>query len=169
MGDLRLLGHRFVEGRQDTAYWIWVVEHRLGISPLRAPDHRFGHGEILDFGGLELQASHTPGHLDDHYCFLETRSETLFSTDIDFTGFGPGYGNPEGDIMRFRDSVMMLRDLPFKRICSSHKAPILQSAAQGAFDRQRELVFDLCRKPAGLEALIAQGVVVKKQGRFVLA
>lgn len=67
-----------------------------------------------------------------------------------------------------------------------------------AFDRRRELVFDLCRKPADLEAmvrhspfyrnrmydatlqrifetrmvrknlevLIAQGVVVKKQGRF---
>jgi len=208
VGDLRLLGHRFVDGRQDAAYWTWVMEHRLGIHPLREPDHRFGHGDILDFGGFELQAIHAPGHLDDHYCFLETRSGTLFSTDIDFTGFGPWYGNPEADIMRFRDSVKMLRGLPFRRICSSHKTPLLPSAAQGAFDRylaafdrQRKLVFDLCRKPAdletmvryspfyrnrmydatfqrifetqmvrkNLEVLIAQGVVVEKQGRYGLA
>jgi len=208
VADLRLLGKRFVDGRRDAAYWTWVMAHRLGIHPLRQPDRRFGHGEILDFGGLELQAIHAPGHLDDHYCFLETRSGTLFSTDIDFTGFGPWYGNPEGDIMRFRDSVRMLRDLPFRKICSSHKGPILQSAAQdafdrylAAFDRQRELVFDLCRNPADLESmvrrspfyrnrmfdatlqrifetqmvrknlevLIAQGVVVKKQGRYEMA
>ena len=96
-----------------------MAESRLGIHPLRRPDRRFDDGEILDFGSIQLQAIHAPGHLDDHYCFLEVTSGTLFSIDIDFTGFGPWYGNPEGDIRQFRNSVLMLRNLPFNRICAS--------------------------------------------------
>ena len=94
VGNLKRLGQRFVEGRQDAQYWTWVAERQLGILPMRRPDHRFDDGEILDFGSIQIQAIHAPGHLDDHYCFLETTSGTLFSIDIDFTGFGPRYGNP---------------------------------------------------------------------------
>ena len=128
---------------------------------MRRPDHRFDDGEILDFGSIQIQAISAPGHLDDHYCFLETTSGTLFSIDIDFTGFGPWYGNPEGDIQRFRKSVMMLRSLPFSRICASHKLPIPKSESDdafdrylNAFDRQKAAVFDLCRHGMDLEAMV---------------
>lgn len=161
VGDLRLLGQRFVEGRQGAKYWTWVAESRLGIHPIRLPDHRFDDHEILDFGFIQLQAIHAPGHLDDHYCFLETTSGTLFSIDIDFTGFGPWYGNPEGDIQRFRESVMMLRDLPFSQICASHKLPIALADADdafdrylNAFDRQKAAILDLCRHGMDLEAMV---------------
>ena len=160
-GDLRLLGQRFVADRQDAEYWTHVVQNRLGIHPLRLPDGRFADGDTLDLGPLQLQAIHAPGHLDDHYCFLETVSGTLFSIDIDFTGFGPWYGNPEGDIVRFRASVQMLRNLPFQRICSSHKEPLAAAEAHAAFgsylkafERQRELVFDLCKPGIPLDAMV---------------
>lgn len=162
-GDLRMLGQRFVEGRQDAEYWTRLAESRWGIHPLRQPDHRFSDGDILEFGPLQLQAIHAPGHLDDHYCFLETTSQTLLSIDIDFAGFGPWYGNPEGDIERFRTSVVMLQRLPFCWICSSHKLPIAKLDAGdafarylNAFDRQRELVFDLCKKGADLELMVRE-------------
>ena len=161
VGDLRLLGQRFVEGRQAAQYWTWVASSRLGIHPMRRPDHQFDDGEILDFGSIQLQAIHAPGHLDDHYCFLEEHSGTLFSIDIDFTGFGPWYGNPEGDIHRFRESVSMLRNLPYRQICASHKLPIARSDADAAFDRylkafdrQKAAVFDLCCKEMNLEAMV---------------
>ena len=161
VGDLRLLGQRFAEGRQEAQYWTWVASSRLGIHPLRRPDHQFDDGEILDFGDIQLQAVHAPGHLEDHYCFLEKPSGTLFSIDIDFTGFGPWYGNPESDIHRFRDSVMMLRNLPYRQICASHKLPIDRSDAGeafnrylNAFDRQKAAVFDLCRKGMDLTAMV---------------
>jgi glyoxylase-like metal-dependent hydrolase (beta-lactamase superfamily II) len=160
VGDLTSLGQRFVEGRQDAAYWTRVAES-LGIHPLRHPDGRFNDGDTLDFGNLQLQVIHAPGHLDDHYCFLETTSGTLLSIDIDFTGFGPWYGNPEGDIGRFRDSVLKLRGMPFERICSSHKAPIGRTDAAdafarylSAFERQRDLVFELCKPSCDLAALV---------------
>jgi glyoxylase-like metal-dependent hydrolase (beta-lactamase superfamily II) len=161
VGDLRLLGQRFVEGRKGAQYWTWVASHRLGIHPLRRPDHRFDDGDILDFGSIQLLAIHAPGHLDDHYCFLEITSGTLISIDIDFTGFGPWYGNPEGDIRRFRRSVKMLRNRPFKQICASHKPPIPKADADDAFDRyleafarQKTLVFDLCAKAICLDEMV---------------
>ena len=160
VGDLTSLGQRFVDGRQDAGYWTRVAE-RLGIRPLRQPDDRFEDGDTLDFGSLQLQAIYAPGHLDDHYCFLETTSGTLLSIDVDFTGFGPWYGNPEGDIERFHDSVLKLRELPFIRICSSHKTPISQPDAAGAFDRylgaferQRDLVFELCKPSSDLATMV---------------
>jgi glyoxylase-like metal-dependent hydrolase (beta-lactamase superfamily II) len=161
VGDLRLLGQRFVVGWQDAQYWTWMAEHRLGIRPMRRPDHRFDAGEVLDFGVIQLQAIHAPGHVDDHYCFLETTSGTLFSIDIDFTGFGPWYGHPESDILRFRDSVRMIRNLPFRLICASHKRPIARSDADDYFDRylnafgrQKSAIFDLCRQGMDIEAMV---------------
>jgi hydroxyacylglutathione hydrolase len=161
VSDLRLLGRRFVADRQGAKYWTWVAESRLGIHPMRQPDLRFDNGERLDFGSIQLQAIHAPGHLDDHYCFLEVASGILFSIDIDFTGFGPWYGNPEGDILRFRESVSMLRNLPFNQICTSHKSPIAATDADdafgrylNAFGRQMTAVFDLCRQGMELKTMV---------------
>lgn len=158
--DLTRLGRRFVDGREDAAYWTRTVENRLGIHPMRPPDRRFADGQILDFGAIQLQAIHAPGHLMDHYCFIETNSKTLFSIDIDFTGFGPWYGNPESDLHRFRESVAMLRQLPFERICTSHKHPIKAADADqafndylAAFDRHRQSVLDLCRQGMDLQTM----------------
>ena len=161
VNDLRTLGRRFVEGDEDAAYWTWVAENRLGLHPLRTPDRRFDDGQVLDFGTVQLQAIRVPGHLIDHYCFLERNTKTLFSTDVDFTGFGPWYGNPEGDPALLLRNVTMLRQLPFEIVCSSHQHPIAAADADRAFDdflakfnRQQEQVLDLCRQGMDLAAML---------------
>lgn len=159
--DLTLLGHRFVEHKTDAAYWTRTVKTWLGIHPLRAPDRRYEDGQVLDFGPVQLQAIHAPGHLIDHYCFLETESKTLFSIDIDFTGFGPWYGNPESDLHLFKASVAKLQSLSFERICTSHKHPIAATDAGqafddylAAFDRHQQSVLNLCRENMDLAAML---------------
>ena len=161
--DLKQLGRRFVEGREDAAYWTHMVKKWLGLNPMRPPDRRFADGETLDFGPIQLQAIHAPGHLIDHYCFMETESGTLFSIDIDFTGFGPWYGNPESDLHLFRQSVAMLQTLAFERICTSHKAPIAAADAGqafsdylAAFDRHQQLILALCRKGMDMGAMVME-------------
>ena len=158
--DLTQLGRRFVEGREDAAYWTQVVESQLGIHPMRPPDRRFADGDVLDFGAIQLQAIHAPGHLTDHYGFMELRSKTLFSIDVDFTGFGPWYGNPESDLRLFRESVVKLRQVPCSRICTSHKRPITAADADqafrhylAAFDRHMQSILDLCRQGMDLNAM----------------
>lgn len=159
--DLRLLGERFMGNLDDGILWARFVHDRCGVRPLRLPDGRFGDGDVLTIGGAELETIHAPGHLDDHYCFLERKTGTLITTDIDLTFFGPWCGNPEADLKTFRESVERVMAVPYRRVCSSHKEPVEGDATDlfkgylAGFDRQKRLILDLCRSPITLDAIAA--------------
>jgi len=154
--DLVKLGHRFTGSRELGVKWAESVENFMNIEPVREPDDRYGNGDMLDFGSVRMEAVHVPGHLNDHYCFFDHESKTLLTTDIDFTSFGPWYGNPEGEIEPFIDGILKVMQFPYDRVCSSHKPPIEEGAADAfdrflkQFDRHRNLVLDLCRQPSTL-------------------
>ncbi len=159
--NIGTLGKRYVGTMERGLHWVEAIGKRLGIEPLRHPDGRFGNGDIIDNGTCRIEAIHAPGHLDDHYCFFEHNSGTLFSTDIDFTGFGPWYGNPEGRIRPFIDSVKKVMHLPYKRVCTSHKAPHEGNATGrfeaflAAFCRQKNEVLALLGSGKTLDELVA--------------
>ena len=159
--DLAELGRRFTGSADDGAYWAKMMQQWLGLRPLRPPDARFGHGQVLDLGSARLRAIHAPGHLLDHYCFFEEATGVLLTTDIDFAGFGPWYGNPEARIDGFEADIEALSDLPFTLLCSSHKPPLAGSDAAPLkryarrLQRQRRLVLDQCRAPSTLEQVAA--------------
>ncbi|MEZ4550758.1 MAG: hypothetical protein R2874_09855 [Desulfobacterales bacterium] len=100
-----------------------------------------------------------PGHLNDHYC-LDHESRTLLSTDIDFSSFGPWYGNPECDIALFVGESKG-DGLPGEQVCSSHKPPVRAKSGEEAFERfemfdtHRQMIFNLCDPPATLERMVA--------------
>lgn len=159
--DLRLLGKRFTGNAEDGAHWAEWASAGLGVKPMRAADGRFGNGEVLDLGDAQLEAIHAPGHLNDHYCFLERKSGTLFTTDIALTKFGPWYGNPESDIDRFKKSVIAMMKTPYERVCTSHREPVegdatdLFEAFLSVFDRHEQLVLELCTPPRSIDELVA--------------
>lgn len=145
--NLEHLGERFVGTRERGIHWAGVIGKTLGLQPLREPDGRYSDGHIFDIGTVRIEAVHAPGHLDDHYCFFEHVTGTLISTDIDFSSFGPWYGNPEGKINPFMESVKKVMSLPYKRVCTSHKLPHEGDATErfnsflAAFERQKNEVF----------------------------
>ncbi len=157
--DLKLLGRRFTVNEKNAAYWTGFAGGKLGVRALREPDGRFGNGEILELGEFRFEAIHAPGHLSDHYCFFERGSGILLSTDIDLTSFGPWYGNPECDIEQFILDLKTLMALPYSVVCSSHKTPVKEEAAEKfesflcAFDRQRQTILDLCDSPRTLDRM----------------
>lgn len=159
--DLDLLGQRFAGNQEGGVRWVEVFGRGLGLLALREPDDRFGDGEVLKVGGTELESIHAPGHLNDHYCFLDRKSGTLITTDIDFSSFGPWYCNPEGDIELFQDSVRKIMSLPRSRVCASHKEPIKGSATNefeaflAGFDRHMRTVLELCHHPTTIEEMTA--------------
>ncbi|MGB9500167.1 MAG: hypothetical protein ACKVE4_10580, partial [Dissulfuribacterales bacterium] len=116
--------------------------------------------DILDFGSVKLEAIHAPGHLNDHYCFFDHISETLLTTDIDFSSFGPWYGNPECAIKPFIAGIHKIMTLPYQRVRSSHKPPIEGDATEAfhrfldMFDRQRQLVLGLCEQTVTLAQMV---------------
>lgn len=144
--DLVRLGERYTGSRERGAHWAEIIGRPLGLRPFREPDGRFDDGHVFDLGSVRIEAIHAPGHLDDHYCFFDHGSGTLITTDIDFSGFGPWYGNPEGAIKPFQKSIRRLMGLPYRRVCSSHRLPhegdataLFQRFLDG-FDRQKENV-----------------------------
>ncbi len=158
--DLLSLGTRFTGSIEDGKYWADLIGG-LGLKAIREPDGRYGNGDILDFGTVRLRAIHTPGHLDDHYCFYEENSGVLLSTDIDFTSFGPWYANPEGDIRMFIQGIHRVMEIERRIVVSSHRSPIRGAAVKefeeflAAFERQKNEVYGLCRQPVSLEELTA--------------
>lgn len=158
--DLAALGTRFMGTREDGVVWAEFAKNSLGLEPLREPDGRFGDGDVLDFGSVRLEAILAPGHLQDHYCFFDYCSKTLLTTDIDFSSFGPWYGNPECEIAAFQESIRNIMDLPYLRVCSSHKSPIEGDASEeftaflDMFKQQRRRILHLCDPPATLEQMV---------------
>ena len=160
VNDLLKLGTRLTGTLENGKKWAGFVKKILNIEPLREPDARYGHGDILDFGTVRLEAIHVPGHLDDHYCFFDHESKTLLSTDIDFSSFGPWYGNPECGIELFMDGIYKTMAFPYEQVCSSHKPPIKKDEAKDAFARflamfetHRRMILRLCDSPATLDRI----------------
>ena len=159
--DLRLLGERFLGNLEHGSIWAQFVHDECGVRALRLPDGRFKDGDALTIGGAELEAIHAPGHLDDHYCFLERKTGTLITTDIDLTFFGPWCGNPEADLETFRKSIKKVMAVPYRRACSSHKEPIEGDATEvfeaylAGFERQQRKILALCESPITLDAIAA--------------
>jgi hydroxyacylglutathione hydrolase len=160
VNDLVHLGTRFTGTSENGVLWAEFAKNSLGLEPLRNPDGRFSDGDILDFGSVRLEAIRAPGHLPDHYCFLDHCSKTLLTTDIDFTSFGPWYGNPECEITPFKESIRKIMDLPYLRVCSSHKPAMEGDAADEftayleLFKHQRRRILNLCDPPATLEQMV---------------
>lgn len=167
VSDLDLLGQRFAGNQEGGARWVEVFGRGLGLYPLREPDGRFCHGDLLKVGGAELEAIHAPGHLNDHYCFLDRRTGILITTDIDFSPFGPWYCNPEADIEVFQATVKKIMSLPFSRVCSSHSEPFEDRATTefetflADFDRHRRTVLDLCHPYTTIEEITAMSPFFK--------
>lgn len=151
VNDLVALGTRFTGSPEEGRKWAAFVKNILRIEPLRDPDGRYRNGEILDFGSIRLEAIHVPGHLNDHYCFFDHETKTLLSTDIDFSSFGPWYGNPECSIELFMEGIRKVMTFPYDQVCSSHKPPMKKDEVKAAFneflemfERQRQQILNLC-------------------------
>lgn len=159
--NLQTLGTRYVGTPERGRHWVEVIGTLTGIRALREPDARYADGFLIKNGSSRIQAVHAPGHLDDHYCFFEHNTGTLLSTDIDFTGFGPWYGNPEGKIKPFITSIRKVMSLPYKRVCSSHKPPhegnatALFESYLEAFNRQKMKVLAAVGSGKTLDELTA--------------
>lgn len=135
-----------------------------------APTGTFHDGLVLDFGGVRLMAVHTPGHLDDHYCFLEPEEGLLLTFDIDLTTFGPFYGNPESDIPLFKASMQKIADLRPAVAASSHQPPVRENvqaalaAFTAKFDRNRDRVAAALASPLTFDELTAKKPIF---GRYI--
>jgi len=167
--DLQLLGERFMGSHDGGRYWVKLIETVCPTQALREPDECFDDGDIIRYGGADLQAIHAPGHLEDHYCFFDLKSRVLLTTDISLSSFGPVYPHEECDIALFKQSIKKIMALPYKIVCSSHKPPVVGNAEEmflsflQGFERHEQEVLKVCTLPRTLEEIVAASPIYKNQ------
>jgi len=139
-----------------------------GSLPVCRVNEFLSDGEVLDFGATKVRVIHTPGHTPGHCAFFFEEEEILFAGDIDLTPFGPWYGNPDADIVAFRESIIKLRDLQPKIVLTGHLEPVTEDITRrfnqylAVLDQRDELLLAFLREPRTLEDIVAAKLIYRK-------
>ncbi len=91
----------------------------VGVLDDSAVDRRIAGGELLDMEDTRLEVVATPGHTQEHVCFL-TREGDLFSGDT-VLGFGTTtIFPPDGSMRDYLNSLRLLRSRNPRRVYPGH-------------------------------------------------
>lgn len=93
------------DGRQDETF-----------APLRG----FAHDELFSTDELTLRALFTPGHVDNHLCFLLEDEQLLFTGDHIMQGSTVVIIPPAGDMQRYIESLQLLLNYPIAALAPAH-------------------------------------------------
>ncbi len=131
-----------------------------GIDHRFRPDRHIAPGERLPFGGVTLEAIHTPGHMAEHLAFAW--DDLLFSGDH-VMGWAPSLVSPpDGDMGAYLASLDRLAQRRWRLMLPAHGAPVTDPAARLAEltahrrAREAQILHALASGPATLETLTAR-------------
>ncbi|NPV90496.1 MAG: MBL fold metallo-hydrolase [Firmicutes bacterium] len=136
-----------------------IRDSRIVQYPESRVDFTLEDGEELDLGKVKLRVIHAPGHCRGHCCFFWEAEGILFSSDIDFTGGGPWYGNGTADLGDFLKSIDMLVDLSPRITVPAHGRVIEGNLAEPArrfaehIHRREETILEKLDRPRTLDEL----------------
>lgn len=82
--------------------------------------------DMIDLGGREIEALHTPGHSPGHLCFWERDRGYLFTGDLVYKGTLFAY-YPSTDPEAYLESLRKIAALPAQRLFPAHHATDIQS------------------------------------------
>jgi glyoxylase-like metal-dependent hydrolase (beta-lactamase superfamily II) len=128
--------------------------------------HAFSDSELLRFGDTEVQVIHTPGHTPGHSCFWFGAQKVLYSADIDFTEFGPWYGNAASSPDDFLASIEKLKSLNPRITVTAHELGLIHGDITARLDefaaiiqeREARLIAHL-KEPLTLAELADKAVI----------
>ncbi len=100
--SLEDLGRRYASTRYRE--WMRMATTLIGVREVPDPAEYYKQGEDLCIRGICIKTVPAPGHLLSH-TLLEPEPGWLHITDIDLTGFGPWYANPEASPLQFLSDI----------------------------------------------------------------
>ncbi len=119
---LKDLARRFAPGLEDK--WLEMASS-IELHGVPRVDEYYEPGEDLCVAGVCIKTIAARGHLLTH-TLIEV-SDTIYLVDIDLTGFGPWYANPEASPALFLADIEMAASLEARSYATAHKI--------GVFDR----------------------------------
>ena len=84
------------------------------------PQQSFEHDQILDGGDFQLRALCTPGHVDNHLCFLVEQDRMLLTGDHIMHGSTVVIIPPFGDMKAYIESLELMLDYPIELLGPGH-------------------------------------------------
>ncbi len=84
------------------------------------PDQSLHHDQVVKGSDWSLRAIHTPGHVDNHYCFLLEQEGLVFAGDHIMNGSTVVIIPPGGDMKDYIESLRRLLDYPVTAIAPGH-------------------------------------------------
>jgi hydroxyacylglutathione hydrolase len=111
----------------DVDVWGYDPGHEL-------VDHGIDEDATVELGDDEYRALHTPGHKDDHLCFLRSDGAVVFAGDLVFANGGFGRTDlEEGDRAVLVDSIERLLDATDESLRALHAGhgPSVERDARG--------------------------------------
>ncbi|WP_062662600.1 MBL fold metallo-hydrolase [Aeropyrum camini] len=117
-GSLERLALRFAG--EMWREWIDMARLAMDLQGVPEPSEYFRPGEDLCLRGVCLKTYPARGHLLTH-TLLEAPGGVVHLVDIDLTGFGPWYGNPEASPELFLLDIRAAAGLEAGEYVSAHK------------------------------------------------
>jgi glyoxylase-like metal-dependent hydrolase (beta-lactamase superfamily II) len=97
------------------------LEHNDGFQDDSfAPEQAFEHDDCLRCDEFSVRVIHTPGHVDNHLCFLIEEDGLLLTGDHIMQGSTVVIIPPHGDMKKYIDSLQLLLDYPIKALGPGH-------------------------------------------------
>ncbi len=148
--------------------WKEEIAKPIGMKTFKASDYEEG---LLDLKtSRELRAIYMPGHTEDHHVIL-IDGKILFGADIDLTPFGPFYGNPEGDMKKFKKSIEKVMNLDVSIFVSAHSDPVFGREEierrlveyLSIIDKRDEILLEHLKEPKTIDELVKISPFYKKK------
>lgn len=147
---------RFVfltHGHVDHVSGVPAIQERWPSVVIRGGDSaRLKDGDLFACGGTQLRALHTPGHSPDHFCFLDERTNEIYTGDlIRIGGTVVIPASRGGDLRQYLASLRRIRDLRPSRLLPAHgpaiedPRPLVDEYLAHRAERHRQ-VTDLVRQ-----------------------
>lgn len=165
-GTMRCMGKRFVK-HCLVEDWLSLMTRSQQLRNFKVGNY-FENGRVFDFGKIRMVSVHAPGHTDDHYCFYLSHEKIMLTTDIDFTSFGPWYGNPESDIDIFINSIKKVGSYEIETVLSSHLGVIRNGIEKkfdqflAVFEERDEKILEFLSLPRSIEDCVEKALIYRR-------
>lgn len=114
---------------------------------------QFVHNERVGTSEFTLRTIHTPGHVDNHFCFLVEEDGMLLTGDHIMQGSTVVIIPPHGDMGAYIESLRVLLDYPLKALAPGH-GTIIDSPVN---EIEGLIAHRLGREAKALEVLCSEG------------
>lgn len=115
--------HKLQDSLRQRGRTVPIVAHPRTaqlVAPMMHVDEFWEDGETRDCGGIELTATHTPGHAPGHLVFQSSEDRSMIAGDM-VAGIGTILIDPtDGNLEEYLASLQRMRDLTPSRLLPAH-------------------------------------------------